>query len=113
MQLEYERFSIIFVHVKAVVHGTIKIRRLYYFDTMNRDEEGTMLITTVDNNKSKLSTLDPTEAKRAQALRRRIGRPSTCDYIHYVNMNMIPNCPIIVQDIKKTQSSYGALTFDV
>ena len=35
-------------------------RRLYYFDTENRDEEGTMLITTVDNNKSKLSALDLT-----------------------------------------------------
>ena len=35
-------------------------RRIYYFDTMNRDEEGTMLTTTVDNNKSKLSILDLT-----------------------------------------------------
>ena len=65
-------------------------RRLCYFDTVNRDEEGTMLITTVDNNKSKLSALDLT------ALQRRIRRPSTCDYIHYVNMNMIPNCPIAI-----------------
>ena len=71
-------------------------RRLYYFDTVNRDEEGTMLITTVDNNKSKLSALDLTQAKRARALQRRIGRPSIRDYIHYVNMNMIPNCPITV-----------------
>ena len=39
--------------------------RLYYFDTVNRDEEGTLLITTVDNNKSKLSALDLTQAKRA------------------------------------------------
>ena len=39
-------------------------RRLYYFDTVNRDEEGAMLITTVDNNKSKLSALDLTQAKR-------------------------------------------------
>ena len=40
-------------------------RRLCYVDTMNRDEEGTMLITTVDNNKSKLSALDLTQAKRS------------------------------------------------
>ena len=40
-------------------------RRLYYFGTMNRDEDDTMLITTVDINKSKLSALDLTQAKRA------------------------------------------------
>ena len=82
-------------------------RRLYYFDTVNRDAEGTLLITTVDNTKSKLSALDLAQAKRARAPQRRIGRPSTCDYIHYVNMNMIPNCPIIVQDIQKRRVYLG------
>ena len=43
-------------------------RRLYYFDTMNRDEEGTMLITTAYENESKLSALDVTQAKRARIL---------------------------------------------
>ena len=52
-------------------------RRLYYFDILNRDEEGTMLITTVDNNKSKLSALDLIQAKRARALQRRITRSNT------------------------------------
>ena len=31
-----------------------------------------------------------------------MGRPNICDYIHYVNMNMIPNCPVTIQDIKNT-----------
>ena len=66
-------------------------RRLYHVDTVNRDEEGIMLITTVDNNKSKLSALNLTQTKRAQALQRRIGLPSTHDCIHYINMNMIPH----------------------
>ena len=30
-------------------------KRLYYFDTVDRDEEETMLITTVDDNKSQVS----------------------------------------------------------
>ena len=60
-----------------------------------------MRITTVDNNKSKISVLDLIEAKRARALQRRIRRPNIRDYIHHVNMNMIPNCPITVQDIQK------------
>ena len=42
-------------------------RRLYHFDTANRDEEGTMLINKVDKNKSKTSALDLTQAKRARA----------------------------------------------
>ncbi len=33
-------------------------RRLYYFDTADRDEVGNMLITTVENNKSKFSAYD-------------------------------------------------------
>ena len=39
-------------------------RRLYYFDTVNRGEEGTILVSTVDNNKSRLSVLDLPQAKR-------------------------------------------------
>ena len=66
-----------------------------------------MLITTVANNKSKLSALDLTQAKRAQALQRRIGRPGICDYIHYVNVNMIPYCPITVQDVNNAEFMWG------
>ena len=66
-----------------------------------------MLITTVDNNKSKLSALDFSQAKRARALQRRIGRPMTRDYIRYVAMNMIPNCPVTIQDIKNAEFVWG------
>ena len=59
-----------------------------------------MLITTVDENKSKLSAPDLTQAERARALQRRIGRPTTCDYIHYGSMNMISKCPVTKQDIR-------------
>ena len=66
-----------------------------------------MLITTVDDNKSKLSALDLSQAKRARALQRQIGRPMTRDYIRYVAMNMIPNCPITIQDIKNAEFIWG------
>ena len=59
-----------------------------------------MLINTVDENENKLSELDLTQAKRARALQRRIWSLTICDSIHYVNMNMIPNCPVTIQDIK-------------
>ena len=44
------------------------IKGLYYFDTVNRDGEGLLLITTVDENESKLSALDLTQTKRARVL---------------------------------------------
>ena len=82
-------------------------RRLYYFDIADRDEEGTMLITTVDNNKCNFSALDLTQAKRARALQRCIGRPMTCDFIRYIASNMIPNCPVTIKDIKNAELIWG------
>jgi hypothetical protein len=77
--------------------------RMHYFDTVNRDEEETMLINTVDEHTSKISAFDLTQAKRSRALQRRIGRPPTYDYIHYVSMNMIPNCPVAIQHIRHVE----------
>ena len=80
---------------------------MYYFDTVDRDEVGTMLITTVEGNKSKLSARDVLQAERARVLQRTIGRPSTADFIRYVANNHIPNCPITVQDIKNAEFIWG------
>ena len=82
-------------------------RRLYYFDTKDRDEVGTMLITTVEGNKSKLSARDVLQATRARALQRIIGRPSTADFIRHVATNAIPHCPVTVQDIKNAEFIWG------
>ena len=80
-------------------------QRLYYFDTEERHEDSTMLITTVDENKSKFSAYDFSRAKLAWSIQRRIGRPNTRDFIHYVENNLIPNCPVTTQDIKMLSSS--------
>ena len=66
-----------------------------------------MLIIVVDDNKSKLSAHDFSRAKIARALQRRIGRPMTKDFIHYVTANLIPNCPITVHDINNTEFLWG------
>ena len=50
-----------------------------------------MLITTVDDNKSKLSTHNFSRANIARALQHKIVRPMTKDFIHYVTSNFIPN----------------------
>ena len=66
-------------------------RRLYYFDTADRNETGNMLITTVENNKSKLSAYDYNQAEKARTLQKIIGRPAVKDFIRYVASNLIPN----------------------
>ena len=43
-------------------------KRLYYFDTVDREVEEVMLITTVNDNKSKISAHDFSKAKIARAL---------------------------------------------
>ena len=82
-------------------------RQLYYFDTADRDETGNMLITTVENNKSKLSAYDFSQAEKARTLQRRIGRPAVKDFIRYAATNLVPNCPVTIQDIKNAEFLWG------
>merc|ERR1712194_84399 len=82
-------------------------KRLYYFDTVDRDVEETMLITTVDDNKNQVSAHDYSRANIVRALQRRIDRPTAKRIIHYVGENLIPNCPITVHDIKYDEFIWG------
>ena len=82
-------------------------RWLYYFDTLDREEDSTVLISTVDENKSKLSAYDFNKAKLARSIQQRIGRPNTQDFIRYVTSNQLPNCPVTVQDIKNAEFIWG------
>ena len=85
----------LYVHKpEKIIQFREAVRRLYYFDTADRSEECTNLVTTVEDNKSKFSAYDYTKAKLARDIKRRIGRPSTHDFIHYVNNKIIANCPI-------------------
>jgi hypothetical protein len=89
-------------------------RRLYYFDTCNRDEEwdmevigGTTLINTVEENASQLSAYDFNKAKQARQLQVRIGRPSTEHFIRIIKTNQIPNCPVTVRDVQNAEFIWG------
>ena len=66
-----------------------------------------MFINSADENKREFSTLKLTQANKARVLQMRIGKPNTHDYIHYVSTNMIPNCPVTIQDIRITEISWG------
>jgi hypothetical protein len=82
-------------------------QRLYYFDTAERGEVGTILVTTVKDNMTKFSAYDISKAKLARSVQQCIGRPSTQDYIRFVRENHIPNCPVTVQDIKNAELIWG------
>ena len=54
------------------------------------NDVGAIMVTTVDSNKSKYSDRQYSSAKRARRLQDTIGRPSTDDFIKYIEGNMIP-----------------------
>ena len=84
-------------------------KRLYFFGTAECDINENMLITTVDDNKIRLSAHDFSKANIARALQRRIGRHTTKDFIHYITAKLIPNCPVTVQDIMNAKCVGGTV----
>ena len=78
---------------------------LYYSDMAH--DVGTIMVHTVDSVKSKYSVRQYSLAKKARALQDIIGRPSTEDYIKYVEGNMIPNCNVTRQDILRAEDIFG------
>jgi hypothetical protein len=64
---------------------------LYCFNTA---EHGTVLVNTVDNNKSRYPARAYRQAVLAPKLQTMIGYPSTRGFIKLVNKNLIPNYPI-------------------
>ena len=79
-------------------------RGLFYLDTSSK---GITLITMVDDNKSKYTNTDYSLTPLAQRIQRMIGRPSTRDFLHFVDNNLIPNCPITRQDILVAKHIFG------
>ena len=78
---------------------------LYYSDVSN--DIGAIMVNTVDSNKSKYTVRQYSSAKRDRRLQDIIGRPSTDDFIKYVEGNMIPNCDITREDILRAEDIFG------
>ena len=70
-------------------------------------ETGTALVTTVADNASNYTHADYSRALLARKTQQIIGRPSTRDYIRYVENNLIPNCPITRRDIVIAEHIFG------
>ena len=59
-----------------------------------------VLINTVENNSSKYSTHDYSQAKIARKLQSTIGRPSYKDHQTIKNNKRLKNCPLMMEDVK-------------
>ena len=82
-------------------------KRLYHFDVNNRDEyqQDTMLVTSVEKNKSRFSASDYSRAESARSLQKIIGRPAYKHFVHYVHNNQSLNCPITTRNIHTARQS--------
>jgi hypothetical protein len=78
---------------------------LFYLDTTK--EVGTVLVNTVDDNKSRYTNRDYQRALLARKLQNTIGRPSTKSYVNIVKQNLLKNCPITVKDIAAAEDIFG------
>ena len=78
---------------------------LFYLDVNTVD---TILVNTVADKKSNYTVRDYKQALLARKLQNMIGRPSTRDFLHIVDNNLLPNCPITRKDIRAAEDIFGA-----
>jgi hypothetical protein len=71
-------------------------RGLYFLEANNTS---TVLVNTVEDNKSRYMNRDYSKATLARKVQNIIGRPSVRTYLHIVDNNLMPNCPITWKDI--------------
>ena len=83
---------------------------MYVYDTaspQNTSQHGVVLVNTVADNASRYTPADYLRAQKARRLQVVIGRPSLKDYLHIVNNNLLPNCPITAQDTMAAEDIFG------
>jgi hypothetical protein len=89
--------------------GTTKIFQqsengLFYHDT---ELTATILINTVEGNRSSYTNRDYSRATLARNIQKIIGRPSTKAFIKIVENNLLPNCPVTRRDIIAAEHIFG------
>jgi hypothetical protein len=82
---------------------------LYYYDTQaaRNNEHAAVLVTTVNENKTRYTKAEVDQADIARALQQKLGHVSTADFVHIVNNNLLPNCPVTKRDIMAAEDIYG------
>ena len=88
---------------------------LYYLETHEGDneknqneDEAMTFFNTVVNNKINFTDNEYNRALLARKLQNIMGRPSTSDFKKLVKKNLLPNCPITVDDIIAAEHIFGA-----
>jgi hypothetical protein len=81
---------------------------LCYLDTLQTASKyNAAFVTTVANNQYKYSSKDYSRAVLARKIQKIIGRPSTQQFIQIISKHLIPNCPILPQDIMAAEDIFG------
>ncbi len=84
---------------------------LYVFDSAdnhtNEPVSAYTLVSTIATNKKMFTRWEIEAADAARDLYKKIGRPSKSDFLHILSKNLIMNCPITVDDAKRTTIIYG------
>ena len=118
-----EKYRVTFdsdINNQFVVHrpdGTQRIfqqssRGLYFLDTSLTPQpingtSGTVLVTTVADNANNFSNADYSQAVLARKIQKMIGRPTTRAFIHYLDNNLLPNCPVNRRDVLRAEQIFG------
>ena len=78
---------------------------LHYHDTADRQ---VTLIKTVQQNEAGYSQRQLAAACTAWDLYSKVGHPSIHDYKAMIKNNLVLNCPVTLDDIKRASKIYGA-----
>ena len=118
-----EKYQVTFdsdMNNQFVVHhnnGTQRIfqqssRGLYFLDTSLTPQptfgtNGTVLVSTVADNANNFSNADYAQAMLARKIQKIIGRPTTWTFIHLIDNNLLPNCPVNHKDGLRAEQIFG------
>jgi hypothetical protein len=80
---------------------------MFYLDTAKVKNHAALTVNMVENNKSKYVVRDYTRAKLARKIQVLVGRPELKDFLHYLDGNSLPNCPITRQDAINAHAIFG------
>ena len=118
-----EKYRVTFdndINNRFVMHradGTQRIfqqssRGLYFLDTSLTPQptsgtNATVLVTTVADNANGFSNADYAQAVLARKIQKIIGCPITHSFIHFLNNNLLPNCPVNCKDVLRAEQIFG------
>ena len=68
---------------------------------------GTVLVTTVADNANNFSNANYAQAVLACKIQKIVGRPTTWTFIHFIDNNLLPNCPVNRKDVLRAKQIFG------